>query len=107
MSKSLKIAIAVIVCLAVGYGAGMATQSSIETWYPTLIKPIFNPPNWLFAPVWTLLYVMMGVSAGLVWSKMEVVPLLVKKALWVFTIQLILNASVIGTIRLAIANQPP
>lgn len=92
MSKSLKIAIAVIVCLAVGYGAGMATQSSIETWYPTLIKPFFNPPNWLFAPVWTLLYVMMGVSAGLVWSKMEVVPVLVKKALWVFAIQLILNA---------------
>ncbi len=92
MSKSLKITIAVIICLAVGYGAGMATQSSIATWYPTLIKPFFNPPNWLFAPVWTILYVMMGVSAGLVWSKMEAVPVLVKKALWVFAIQLILNA---------------
>lgn len=92
MSKSLKIAIAVIICLAVGYGAGMATQSSISTWYPTLIKPFFNPPNWLFAPVWTILYVMMGVSAGLVWSKTEAVPVLVKKALWVFAIQLILNA---------------
>ncbi len=92
MSKSLKIAIAVIICLAVGYGAGMATQSSISTWYPTLIKPFFNPPNWLFAPVWTILYVMMGVGAGLVWSKTEAVPVLVKKALWVFVIQLILNA---------------
>lgn len=92
MSKSLKITIAVIICLAIGYGSGLATQSSITTWYPTLNKPFFNPPNWLFAPVWTLLYVMMGVSAGLVWSKMEVVPVLVKKALWVFVIQLILNA---------------
>ncbi|WP_321539978.1 TspO/MBR family protein [Flavobacterium piscinae] len=79
MSKSLKIVIAVIICLAIGYGSGIATQSSITTWYPTLNKPFFNPPNWLFAPVWTILYVMMGVSAGLVWSKMEVIPLLVKK----------------------------
>lgn len=92
MSKSLKISVAVLICLAVGYGAGMATQSSIATWYPTLIKPFFNPPNWLFAPVWTLLYILMGVSAGLVWSKIDEVPVLVKKALWVFAIQLILNA---------------
>ncbi|HRZ31073.1 MAG TPA: tryptophan-rich sensory protein [Flavobacterium sp.] len=92
MSKSVKIAIVVAVCLAVGYGSGLATQSSITTWFPTLNKPFFNPPNWLFAPVWTILYVMMGVSAGLIWSKMETVPILVKKALWVFTIQLILNA---------------
>jgi translocator protein len=92
MSKSVKIAIAVAVCLSVGYGSGLATQSSITTWFPSLNKPFFNPPNWLFAPVWTVLYVMMGVSAGLIWSKMETVPILVKKALWVFTIQLILNA---------------
>ena len=92
MSKSVKIAIVVAVCLAVGYGSGLATQSSITTWFPTLNKPFFNPPNWLFAPVWTILYVMMGVSAGLIWSKLDTVPILVKKALWVFTIQLILNA---------------
>ena len=92
MSKSVKIAIVVAVCLAVGYGSGLATQSSITTWFPTLNKPFFNPPNWLFAPVWIILYLMMGVSAGLIWSKMETVPILVKKALWVFTIQLILNA---------------
>lgn len=92
MSKSVKIAIAVAVCLAIGYGSGLATQSSITTWFPTLNKPFFNPPNWIFAPVWTILYVMMGVSAGLIWSKKETVPILVKKALWVFTIQLILNA---------------
>jgi tryptophan-rich sensory protein len=92
MSKIVKIAIAVAICLAVGYGSSLVTQSSITTWYPTINKPSFNPPNEVFAPVWTILYVMMGVSAGLVWSKMEAVPVLVKKALWVFVIQLILNA---------------
>jgi len=92
MSKIVKIAIAVAICLAVGYGSSLVTQSSITTWYPTINKPSFNPPNEVFAPVWTILYVMMGVSAGLVWSKMEAVPVLVKKALWVFVIQLILNS---------------
>ena len=92
MSKIVKIAIAVAICLGVGYGSSLVTQSSITTWYPTINKPFFNPPNEVFAPVWTILYVMMGVSAGLVWSKMEAVPILVKKALWVFIIQLILNA---------------
>jgi tryptophan-rich sensory protein len=92
MSKIVKIAIAVAIGLGVGFGSSLVTQSSITTWYPTINKPSFNPPNEVFAPVWTILYVMMGVSAGLVWSKMEVVPVLVKKALWVFTIQLILNA---------------
>ena len=92
MSKIVKIAIAVAICLVVGYGSSLVTQSSITTWYPTINKPSFNPPNEVFAPVWTILYVMMGVSAGLVWSKMEAVPVLVKKALWVFVIQLILNA---------------
>ncbi|HBI01682.1 MAG TPA: tryptophan-rich sensory protein [Flavobacterium sp.] len=92
MSKIVKIAIAVAICLGVGYGSSLVTQSSITTWYPTINKPSFNPPNEVFAPVWTILYVMMGVSAGLIWSKMEAVPILVKKALWVFMIQLILNA---------------
>ena len=92
MSKIVKIAIPVAICLGVGYGSSLVTQSSITTWYPTINKPFFNPPNEVFAPVWTILFVMMGVSAGLVWSKMESVPLLVKKALWVFVIQLILNA---------------
>lgn len=92
MSKIVKIAIAVAICLGVGYGSSLVTQSSITTWYPTINKPSFNPPNEVFAPVWTILFVMMGVSAGLVWSKMESVPILVKKALWVFVIQLILNA---------------
>lgn len=92
MSKTVKIIILVVVCLAVGYGSGIVTQSAIETWYVTLEKPFFNPPNWLFAPAWTTLYILMGISAGIIWSKMDNMPKLVKKALWVFAIQLILNA---------------
>ena len=45
---------------------GLATFSSVETWYQTLNKPSFNPPNWIFGPVWTALYLMMGIAAWLV-----------------------------------------
>lgn len=91
MNKGIKIAIWVVICLVVGYVSSMYTRSSITTWYPTLEKPFFNPPNWLFAPVWTMLYILMGVSAGLVWQKIDTQKELVKKGLFFFTIQLILN----------------
>ena len=57
--------------MTVGYFSGLVTRSAITTWYPTLIKPVFNPPNWIFAPVWSLLYVLMGIAAGLVWNQIE------------------------------------
>jgi tryptophan-rich sensory protein len=72
--------------------SGVVTRSAITTWYPTLVKPSFNPPNWVFAPVWTLLYLMMGVAAGLVWDKINSDKEIVKKALFFFAIQLALNA---------------
>jgi tryptophan-rich sensory protein len=59
----------IILCLAVGGLAGAVTSSAVAEWYPTLQKPSFNPPNWVFAPVWTLLYVMMAVAAWRVWLK--------------------------------------
>ena len=92
MNKISRIAIVVIICLAVGYLSGMVTRSSITTWYPTLVKPSFNPPNWIFAPVWTSLYVMMGVAAGLIWNQITTQKLAVTKALQIFAIQLVLNA---------------
>jgi tryptophan-rich sensory protein len=79
-------------CLVIGYFSGMVTRSAITTWYPTLTKPSFNPPNWIFAPVWTMLFVMMGVAAGLVWNRMNQEKEVVKKALIYFAIQLALNA---------------
>ena len=92
MNKISRIAIGVIICLAVGYLSGMVTRASITTWYPTLVKPSFNPPNWIFAPVWTSLYVMMGVAAGLIWNQITTQKAAVTKALQFFTIQLVLNA---------------
>lgn len=79
-------------CLVIGYLSGMVTRESITTWYPTLVKPIFNPPNWVFAPVWTILYIMMGVAGGIVWTKVETDENNVKKAFKFFMIQLGLNA---------------
>ena len=92
MNKYIKIAIALLVCLAVGYSASTVTRPSVETWYPTLVKPIFNPPNWIFMPMWTLLYILMAVAAGLVWDKIKEQNEAVKKALLFFIIQLTLNA---------------
>ncbi|MFH6992133.1 TspO/MBR family protein [Flavobacterium sp. FlaQc-48] len=92
MNKITKIIIALIVCLAVGYSASTVTRPSVETWYPTLIKPAFNPPNWIFMPVWTILYIFMAVAAGLVWDKIKGQNEEVKKALGFFLIQLTLNA---------------
>lgn len=92
MNKITKILTVVVTCLAVGYFSGFVTRSAIVDWYPTLIKPSFNPPNWVFAPVWTLLYIMMGLAAGLVWNRIDFEKETVKKALQLFAIQLALNA---------------
>lgn len=89
--KILYIAIAVTVCLLIGFLSGFATQSSVGTWYAGLNKPGFNPPNWLFAPVWTVLYICMGIAAGLVWAK-GFHHIWVKTALYNFGFQLLFNA---------------
>ncbi len=90
--KLTNIIISVSICLLIGFLSSFATQSSVNTWYATLEKPFFNPPNWLFAPVWSILYVLMGVSAGIVWSK-GMHHIWVKTALYHFGFQLLLNAA--------------
>jgi len=92
MNRYFKILIFVATCLGVGYMSSVVTRSSVETWYPTLVKPPFNPPNWAFAPAWTTLYVLMGIAGGMVWQKIEEQPEEVRKALRFFWIQLALNA---------------
>ena len=89
--RVLYITISVLVCLAIGFLSSIATQSSVNDWYLTLDKPSFTPPNYLFAPVWTALYIMMGVAAGIVWSK-GYHHIGVKTALYHFVFQLLLNA---------------
>lgn len=92
MNKYVKILIFVVTCLAVGYLSSIVTRSSVATWYPTLVKPSFNPPNWAFPLAWTTLFVFMGIAAGLVWDKIEIKKGEVQNALLFFFIQLALNA---------------
>lgn len=89
--KVLKVTISIGICLMVGFLASIATQSSVNSWYATLAKPSFNPPNWVFAPIWSLLYILMGIAAGLVWIK-GAHHIWVKTALYHFGFQLLLNA---------------
>jgi len=90
MSNAVKLVVAVAVPLAVGALSGFATARGVSIWYPTLVKPSFNPPAWVFGPVWTVLYVMMGVAAFLIW-KTGLETDGVKLALTLFAVQLALN----------------
>jgi tryptophan-rich sensory protein len=56
-----------VLCFAVSAIGGFATAKSVTTWYQTLNKPSFNPPDWLFGPVWTALYAMMAIAGWRVW----------------------------------------
>lgn len=84
-----KILISIILCLGIGFLGGFATASSVNEWYVMLNKPIFNPPSYLFGPVWTLLYILMGVSVGMIWHDGN--SSAHRKAIGIFIIQLILN----------------
>jgi len=66
--KFLKFVGSISLCFVVAFLGSIFTASSIPTWYALLSKPFFNPPNWIFAPVWTILYFLMGVSFYIVWS---------------------------------------
>ncbi|MBD3297844.1 MAG: tryptophan-rich sensory protein [candidate division Zixibacteria bacterium] len=76
--------------IAVEIVAGLATSSSVRTWYPTLEKAPWNPPGWVFGPVWTVLYVMMAVAAWRVWRYRKGDER-VRQALGIFYLQLTLN----------------
>lgn len=82
-----------IVCIAipvaVGGVAGSITAPAIDGWYTTLNKPSFNPPNWLFAPVWTTLYVLMGVSFYMIWVHPQ--EKYKRRCMQVYALQLFLN----------------
>ena len=88
--KLLRIFITIGICMFSGVIGSVATQTSVNTWYLSIVKPSFNPPNWLFGPVWTILFVLMGVSAGIVWNH-GVYHKWVKTALYHFGFQLLLN----------------
>jgi benzodiazapine receptor len=79
----------IALCLAVGALGALATAQSVGTWYQTLAKPSFNPPDRVFGPVWTALYVLMAVAAWLAWRSAGWRA--ARPALMLFALQLALN----------------
>ena len=75
--------------LIIGAVGGIATSTSIGTWYVSLAKPVFNPPNYLFGPVWTVLYILMGISLYMIIQSPKTEQR--KKAIIIFCTQLFLN----------------
>ena len=90
MNNTLKLIIAIAIPLIVGGTSGFFTATGVESWYQTIARPTWNPPGWIFGPVWTTLYVMMGISLFLVWKEDTSVELK-KIAIALFTVQLVLN----------------
>lgn len=91
MSNTIKLIIAVVVSEAAGVIGSLFTTPAIQSgWYASLAKPALNPPAWVFGPVWTTLFALMGIAAFLVWRK-GLDRKDVKIALSIFLIQLVLN----------------
>ena len=90
LSPTWKIVIAVLICQAVGIVSGSLTQNEMSTWFNTLQKPSWNPPGYLFGPVWTTLYLLMGISLGLIWKSDTPEPQKLRAEL-TFAVQLFLN----------------
>jgi len=90
MTKIVKLICSVAVCILIGFLGSFATRGSVTTWYADLSRPSFTPPDWTFGVVWPILYVMMGISAFLIWN-MGFDKTEVKVALGIFGLQLILN----------------
>jgi translocator protein len=87
--QAVALACFVALCLAVGAIGGAATSTSVGTWYQHLHKPPFNPPDWIFGPVWTALYIAMSVAAWRVWRRLGWSG--ARQALSLFAVQLVLN----------------
>jgi len=85
-----KLIVSLIVCQLAGFVGSLFTTPSIPTWYASLAKPSFTPPNWVFSPVWISLFVLMGISLFLLWEKTLHYPGVRTAMLW-FAVQLGLN----------------
>jgi translocator protein len=90
MNNAIRLIIAIAIPLAVGFTSGFLTITGVGSWYQTINKPSWNPPGWIFGPVWTTLYIMMGIALYLVW-KSDASVVLKKTAISLFTVQLVLN----------------
>ena len=89
MNNTSKLILAIALPVAAGAASGFFTETGAGSWYQTIHKPSWNPPGWIFGPVWTTLYVLMGIALYFVWKSPASADK--KKALWLFGIQLVLN----------------
>lgn len=89
MRPIVKLIIAIAIPVVTGLIASWFTSQSVGTWFTTLNRPSFAPPNWVFGPVWTLLYVLMGISLYIIWRRPESIQK--EKALFIFGLQLTCN----------------
>ncbi len=83
-----KISICVFTSLVLGALGGILTRGAIQSWLPFIQKPTWNPPNWIFGPVWTILYILIGTSIAIVWHSEKLNK---NRAYQFFVIQAILN----------------
>jgi benzodiazapine receptor len=86
----LKLFIGVVLCLGAGLIGSLFTMPSIPTWYTFLEKPSFNPPDWLFSPVWTALYILMGIAFAIIWRRYKILKG-AGFAMIIFLVQLLFN----------------
>lgn len=85
-----KLIISILLPFSAAIVGSLFTSSAIETWYTTLTRPSLAPPNWIFGPVWTLLYLLMGISFYLIWKNKSALK---KLAIKLFLVQMVLNVA--------------
>jgi len=88
-SGAAALAIFLLMVFAVGLAGSVSTAGSVKTWYPSLIKPSWTPPSWVFGPVWTFLYITIALSGWLIWR--ERARRNITAPMTVFFLQLLLN----------------
>lgn len=89
-SNNWKLVICIIICQVTGIVSGLLTNTQNNTWYDTIVKPDWNPPGYLFGPVWTVLYLLMAISLWIVW-KSDALEDQKTEACLIFAAQLFLN----------------
>lgn len=89
INSTQKLVISIIGTVGLGSLGGVFTIAEIQGWYAGLNKPSFNPPNWIFGPMWTFLYFLMGISFYLVWKLPSSIER--SKAIRLFVIQFVFN----------------
>lgn len=90
MNNTLRFIISIAIPLLIGSSGAFFTVTGINSWYQTIQKPSWNPPNWVFGPVWTTLYILMGIALYLVWKQQDQ-DAAKRTAILLFAVQLVLN----------------